>query len=209
MKLYDLGLSPNCLKVRAVIHELHLPVQMVQVDLFKGEAQTQEFLSKNPNGKVPVYEEGPFVLWESNAIIKHLAQKSPQQHLLPASPEGRALVDQWLSWQASHFYPPIVQLAVEKIFKPMGDKEPDLNALKIANQEFVKYAKVLDAQLKGKNFVLGQLTVVDFSLAASLYMRNQLNLNLSSYTHLNNWLSQVERRPSWIKALPKELEQAN
>ncbi|HEY0095738.1 MAG TPA: glutathione S-transferase N-terminal domain-containing protein, partial [Archangium sp.] len=69
MKLYENPLSSAALKVRAVIHELGLPVTLVSVDMMKGEHKTPGFLAKNPNGKVPTLEDDGFLLWESNAIL--------------------------------------------------------------------------------------------------------------------------------------------
>src|SRR5688500_10368705 len=72
MKLYQFPLSPNCQKVVAIAHEVGLPLEIVNVDLFKGQARTPELLAKNPNGRVPVLEDDDFVLWESNAILGYV-----------------------------------------------------------------------------------------------------------------------------------------
>ncbi|MBL8945948.1 MAG: glutathione S-transferase N-terminal domain-containing protein, partial [Myxococcales bacterium] len=62
MRLHDFPYSPNCKKVRAVAYELDIPLDCVTVNLFDG-ARAPEFLAKNPNGRVPVLEDGDFVLW--------------------------------------------------------------------------------------------------------------------------------------------------
>lgn len=58
-------------------------------------------LAQNPNGLVPVIVDGDFVLWESNSIIRYLANKSAAHALLPTEPRGRAEVDRWIDWQAT------------------------------------------------------------------------------------------------------------
>jgi glutathione S-transferase len=65
MKLYQFPLSPNCQKVIALAYEVGVPLQTASVDLFKGEARAPALLAKNPNGKLPILEDGDFVLWES------------------------------------------------------------------------------------------------------------------------------------------------
>jgi len=60
-----------------------------------------EFLALNPNAMVPVIRDGAFVLWESNAICRYLAAKHGRLDLLPAEPEARAHVEQWMDWQAT------------------------------------------------------------------------------------------------------------
>lgn len=60
-----------------------------------------EFLALNPNGQIPVLIDGNFVLWESNAIIRYLANRYSSGNLLPAEPMARARVDQWIDWEGS------------------------------------------------------------------------------------------------------------
>jgi len=61
-----------------------------------------QFLALNPNAMVPVIKDGDFVLWESNSILRYLANQYHGQHLYPAEPRVRARVDQWMDWQATH-----------------------------------------------------------------------------------------------------------
>jgi glutathione S-transferase len=62
---------------------------------------TQAFLTLNPNGLVPVIEDSSGVLWESNTICRYLAAKAGRNDLLPDDPRNRALVEQWMDWQAT------------------------------------------------------------------------------------------------------------
>ncbi|HVZ32757.1 MAG TPA: glutathione S-transferase family protein, partial [Polyangiaceae bacterium] len=80
MKLYNADLSPNCLRVRAVIYELDLPVELIDVDL--RAAKPPGLLAANPNGKVPaLVDDDGFVLFESRAINGYLASKRPERDL--------------------------------------------------------------------------------------------------------------------------------
>lgn len=67
MKLYNAALSPNALRVRAVAKELGIELEIIDVDLRKGENKTASYLAMNPNGKVPVLVDDDLVLWESRA----------------------------------------------------------------------------------------------------------------------------------------------
>src|SRR5688572_130763 len=104
MKLYDFPFSPNCRKVRAVAYELGIELATSRVDILKGEQRAPAFLAKNPNAKVPVLEDGDFILWESTAIMRYLAAKSSSS-LLPTEPRAGAEVDRWLSWGLAHLQP--------------------------------------------------------------------------------------------------------
>ncbi len=74
MKLYNANFSPNALRVRAVVYELGIEVEKIEVDI-RGGNRTPEYLKLNPNGKVPVLVDGDTVIWESRAINAYLASK--------------------------------------------------------------------------------------------------------------------------------------
>jgi glutathione S-transferase len=85
--------SINVRKVLWTCAELDLRFEHVESD--------KKLLARNPNAMVPVIEDGDFVLWESNAICRYLAAKQPRATLLPAEPQARARVEQWMDWQAT------------------------------------------------------------------------------------------------------------
>ena len=94
MKLYNANFSPNALRVRAVAHELGVDLEIVQVDIRAGDNRAAEFLARNPNAKVPVLEDGNFVLWESRAICAYLADVFPEADLAPQTGQR----DQYYRW---------------------------------------------------------------------------------------------------------------
>ena len=85
--------SINVRKVLWTCAELDLPFEHVEKD--------DALLARNPNRMIPVIQDGDFVLWESNAICRYLAGKHPRSMLLPQDPQHRALVEQWMDWQAT------------------------------------------------------------------------------------------------------------
>src|SRR5579862_1624600 len=105
MRLYHHPLSSNAR--RAVMAALHLgtEVELVHVDLGKGEQRKPDYLKRNPNGKVPVLDDDGFLLWESCAIMQYLADRTPGQTLYPTELRARADVNRWLFWSAHHFSP--------------------------------------------------------------------------------------------------------
>ncbi|WP_178113386.1 glutathione S-transferase N-terminal domain-containing protein, partial [Pseudomonas yangonensis] len=76
-KVYGDYRSGNCYKVKLMLHLLGKPYEWVLIDILKGETQSEAFLAKNPNGKIPVLElDDGTCLWESNAILNYLADGS-------------------------------------------------------------------------------------------------------------------------------------
>lgn len=98
--LYQYPSSGNCYKIRLVMANLGLDYQSITIDILKGESRTPAFLSKNPNGRIPVLQIGDQYLPESNAAIWYLAEGSP---LIPDDRLQRAQVLQWMFFeQYSH-----------------------------------------------------------------------------------------------------------
>jgi glutathione S-transferase len=197
VKLYQFPLSPNCQKVVALAREVGLPLTLVNLALFKGEGKSPEMLAKNPNGRVPVLEDGDFVLWESNAILGYLASKADRADLAPALPRDRADVDRWLSWSVSHFAPAVRKVAFERIVKKLaGLGEPDEAMVKAGAAEFAVFAAVLDRSLEGKDYLCGRLTIADFAHAPYAALCETCGLALAPYPNVRRWLGRMLERES-------------
>ncbi|HEX9577337.1 MAG TPA: glutathione S-transferase family protein [Myxococcales bacterium] len=105
MDLYYGRMSGNSARAVFGLTEAGVPYRAHVVDTKAGENKSPAYLAVNPMGKIPALADGDFKLWESNAINWYAAEKSPQAHLLPASPEGRADVQRWLFFQSAHVSP--------------------------------------------------------------------------------------------------------
>src|SRR5688572_2434206 len=97
--------SINVQKVVWCADELGLEYERINAGGSYGINNTPEYLAKNPNGLVPVMEEGEFVLYESNAIVRYLSARYSGGALWPPDLRERADVDRWMDWQATSFTP--------------------------------------------------------------------------------------------------------
>src|SRR4051794_10360541 len=114
MRLYDVTGSPNCRKVRVAARELSLPLQLVPVSL--AGPRDAAYLAQNPSGKVPTFvDDDGFVLWESGAILIHLAEKRPERELFPVTTHRRANVLRWMFFAANHVQPWLSVLGQERL----------------------------------------------------------------------------------------------
>ena len=93
MRLFISPYSFNARRAVLAALELAAPVDLVTVDLAKGEQKSKDFLAMNPNGRVPVLDDAGFYLTESHAIMQYLADKTPGQTLYPAELRARADVN--------------------------------------------------------------------------------------------------------------------
>ncbi|MEZ5810515.1 MAG: glutathione S-transferase family protein [Rhizobiaceae bacterium] len=209
MKLYNANLSPNALRVRAVAHELDIDLEIVDVDVFKGENKTEAFLALNPNGKVPVLVDGDLVIWESRAINGYLSAMRPERGLHPEEPRKRAIVDQWSYWQAIHLGPALQRVTFERLLKPkFGMGDPDETAIEGQLKDIAQLLPVLNANLADKEWIAGDLSVADFAVASTFTYRDPAKISLADVPHVSGWISRLEARPSWKKAVAPLLDAA-
>lgn len=206
MRLYNSNSSPNALRVRAVAAELAVPLEIVEIDLRGGGNRTPEFLALNPNAKVPVLQDGDFVLWESRAICTYLAGLKPAAGLLPADPKSRAIVDQWSYWQAVHLSPVLQKLAFEVVLKEkFGMGSPDAAVVEAERKNVAQLLSVLEKGLEGKDWIAGSLSVADFYLASTFVLRGPSGISLDAYPNTAAWIARLEKRPSWQAAVEPTL----
>ncbi len=183
MRLYTFTITPNNRKVEAFVRHFDLDVEIHHVSFKDKETQSADYLAINPMGRVPALTDGDFKLWESNAILTYLATKFPATKALPTDPRGRADVDRWLHWQSCHLMPAMGALK-------MSD-EKDIGAV-------TPLLKVLDQQLRGKDYVLGSLTVVDFAIVAYLVTKMGRKLDYSECPSVAAWLTRMENLKGFV-----------
>jgi GST-like protein len=152
--------SPNPLKVALFLEEAGLPYEVVPVDTRKGEQHLPAFLKINPNAKTPAIVDGDAIVFDSNAILLYLAEKSGQ--FLPENtPAARAQMLSWLMFVATGIGPYSGQAVHFKHFAP----EPKEYAVNRYAFEAERHYAILDAQLAKHRYMLGDTyTLVDMAV---------------------------------------------
>jgi len=204
MKLYVLPPSPRALKVIALKNYLDLDCEMRLVDLRKGDQLTPEYIAMNPNHKMPVLEDNGFVLWESNAILFHLASKKPHSGLWPSDPKRQADVFRWLAWESAHWDSEACgAVGYEKVSKTvlgLGPAEPLF--VTRGEQNFNRFASVLNQSLKGREWLTGDdLTIADFSVGVWVPTAQLLGLPIERHTEIMRWYEGLASLPAWQASL--------
>ncbi|MDB5775828.1 MAG: glutathione S-transferase family protein [Herbaspirillum sp.] len=202
MKLYYCEtLNPR--KACAVARYLNSPVEFIRVNLAKGEHKTPEFLAINPNGKVPVLQDGDMTLWEANAIMCHLSNAA-DAHLWPQDAPRQVEIMRWLSWDAHHFTRHAGTLYFENIIKPMiGMGEPVAAAVDSATAFFRTNAAILDAHLGKRKFLVGDaLTIADFATAVTLPYADAAKIPLDEFPAIRRWHARLQELPAWREPFP-------
>ncbi|MFK0087895.1 glutathione S-transferase family protein [Pseudomonas sp. NPDC090755] len=171
--------SINVRKVLWTCAELNLPFEREDWGSGFESTHSEAFLALNPNAMVPVIQDGDFVLWESNSIIRYLASAYGGEHLYPAAPQARARVDQWMDWQATDLNDAWRYAFLSLVRQSPAHQDPQALAAACAN--WTRNMTILEQQLKRTGaYVSGQ----DFSLA-------DIPIGLS----VNRWMQTPLQRP--------------
>jgi len=202
--LYGHPVSSNSRKVHWALEELGLPYIYQTVDLMKGEHKGPAFLGKNPNGRVPVLDDQGIVLFESNAILWYLADRYGPGKIVPESAAQRALVHQWVSWQASDFGPAIMSPWLTLFYARVAGAPFDEAKLRHACEAAGRPLGILEGALN-KAYVAGDaFSIADIALAESFALCDAARIDTSSYPKLRAWLGRLSDRPAHVKTRPGE-----
>ncbi|QND51768.1 glutathione S-transferase [Phyllobacterium sp. 628] len=208
LQLYSLP-TPNGVKVSIMLEELGLPYEVHLVDIGKNESWTPEFLSLNPNGKIPaiIDPDGPggkpLPLFESGAILLYLAEKTGK--FLPADPALRYQTIQWVFFQMAAIGPMFGQVGF--FHKFAGREYEDKRPLQRYANESKRLLGVLETQLEGRQWIMGdEYTIAD--IATLGWVRNLVGFygagDLVDYASLKNvpvWLERCLARPAVQRGL--------
>ena len=204
MKLYIFPPSSRALAAVALSDHLALDCELRPIDLGRGDQLTPEYLALNPNRKMPTLEDAGFVVWESNAILFHMAAKRPERGLWPSDLKGQADVVRWLAWESAHWDAESCgMVAYEKSSKAvLGLGSPDPAFIKRGEQNFARFAAVLDGALKGKTWLVGErLTIADFSIGGFVPSAERLGLPVGNFPEIVRWYEGLAALPAWRDAV--------
>ncbi len=203
LKLYEFP-PTRSLRVRWVLQEMQLDFESIFVNLPAREHHAAEFLKINPAAKIPVLVDGDLVLIESVAIVLYLADKYPEKGFTPASVAERGLMTQWLLFAATELEQPLWRIARHtRLYPPARRIAAEIPN---ARQDFQEMAKVLDAHLQNRQFVVGeQASVADFVVAYTLDWANELAL-LEDFPRLSEYLETMYARPRAAPRLTHAME---
>ena len=192
-RLYDYLPSGNGYKVRIVLRELGLPHELVEVDILKGGSRTQEFLAKNPNGRIPVLEiPDKGFLSESHAIMSYLAEGSA---LVPEDPLDRARMWQWLCFEQYNLEPNVATVrfwlhSLHKTEAELGEKLTDKRRLGFGALD------VLERGLADRGYlVANRYTLADIGLYAYTHVAEEGGFPLERYPAIRAWCARIAARP--------------
>jgi glutathione S-transferase len=192
--------SSNVMKVLWGLGELGLTFERIDVGGSFGKTDTPDYLAMNPTGLVPTLQEGDFTLWESNVILRYLAQvHAAGSALWPTDPRTRANIDRWMDAQQTVLNRPMGGVFWGLVRTP-PDKR-DLKAVETAIGETARAWRMIDAKLQVHDFIAG----ADFTLcnipwgvhAHRWFGMDYLGLTRPEMPALRAWYDRLCARPAY------------
>jgi glutathione S-transferase len=204
--LYSMQRSGNSYKVRLALARLGIPYKLVEVDILQGASRTPEFLTKNPNGQIPLLEVAPGrYLAESNAILWYLAGGTV---LAPEDRIGRAEALQWMFFE-QHSLEPNIGTAYFWLCLVKGGRELQSHSLENWMENGHRALGVMDQHLSTHDyFAAGHYTVADIALYAYTHLAHECDFELAPYPAVRRWLTRIAAEPGHVPMLQPQAAEA-
>jgi glutathione S-transferase len=195
MHLFDHLDSGNGYKVRLVLAQLGQRYDWTELDIEAGMTHTPEFLSRNPNGRVPTLElDDGTNLAESNAILWYLAEGSP---LVPPDRLGRAQVLQWMFFEQYSHEPYVA--TPRYIVRHLSPDHPRRAELPDRLARGRSALGVMESHLATRKFFVAErYTIADIALYAYTHVAPDGGHDLGPYGRINEWLARVAEQPGHV-----------
>jgi glutathione S-transferase len=202
LRLYDFLPSGNGYKIRLLLTQMGMPFERVEVNITKGESRTPEFLSKNPNGRIPVLEvEAGKYLAESNAIMVYLSEGT---EFLPYDRFLRAQVLQWLFFEQYSHEP---YIATSRFWiSILGKAQEYHEAIEQKREPGYAALRTMEKHLSNRTFLVGErYTIADISLFAYTHVADEGGFDLTQFPAIQAWIERVKAESRYI-SITEELK---
>ena len=198
IKVYGDPGSGSLRRVTTAANTMGVNIQRVNIDLFKGESHTPEFLQLNPHGLTPVLQDGDTVIWEASAINLYLAEKA-NSNLLGRTQAERFEVLQWMFWSGEQWRIFSTLLFNEWAGAALMGKRHTEAIVELATTNIRNAAAVLNSHLETRNFIVGDaLTLADIDIAAPFSQYKRTGAPFDEFPNLIAWQERLlQTVPAW------------
>jgi glutathione S-transferase len=201
-RLYHQPLSPFCRKIRLVLAEKKLDVELIEE---KHWERRMDYLRQNPSGKVPMLKTDGLTLSDSVAIFEYLEEKHPSPPLLPSSAADKAEARRLSAFFDDKFHHEVtVNLLYERVNKQLAKQGyPDSEKIKNGTRNIKYHIEYLDWLIEQRRWLAGDhMSIADFAAAAQLSSLDYIGLvDWSRSENMKIWYSKIKSRPAFRSIL--------
>jgi glutathione S-transferase len=197
----------------AVIAELGIPYDRVELNISAGDTHKSEFLKVNPNGKVPVIVHEGTAIWESSAITMYLGEIfGVDAQLYPAPGPQRGEAMKWIAWANV-----TLAEAANRLFQslpPEQQGDPATNAdekvtaeqrsaiaMAQAQADLADRLSILNSGLEGRSFLIGDYSLADTHLQGIVGWLSWMPVDMAPFPNVTEWLKRCYERPAIAKLM--------
>lgn len=200
LKLWGRNNSVNVQKAIWCLEELKEPYERIDAGMQYGVVNEPRFRELNPNGLVPVIEDGDAVIWESNAIVRYLGAKYGRGTLWAEDPATRAQSDKWMDWCATVYWPPMREVFWGLVRTPPAKR--NLELIETSRKKAGEILKILDAALAGRDYIAGsQLTIGDIPLGCISWRWFGIDMERPAFPNVEAWFARLAAREAFKKSV--------
>lgn len=202
-KIWGRASSVNVQKVLWALAELERPFERVDAGGRYGVVDTDTFARMNPMRRVPVLQDGDFILWESNTILRYLGAETV---LMPADAKARSVVDQWMEFTTSTLQPAFIGIFWQLVRTAEADRSPETIAKTRA--EFQSALAILDERLASEAFLGGAtFGLADIAAGSLTYRATDLDLVPEQLGNVRRWIADIAARPGYREHIATSYEE--
>ncbi len=201
LKIWGRKNSSNVRKVLWCAQELGLAYESIDAGGAFGLVDEPHYRAMNPNGRIPVIQDGDLVLWESNAIVRYLAARyAANSDWYPADPGRRAEADKWMDWTSTSLAEPFRHL-FWGILRTPPDQQ-DWVAINAAHKACAHLMSIADQVLAHQPYLSGQAPGMgDIPLGSFAYAWFEMPIERPEMRHLRAWYERLQERPAYQAAV--------
>jgi len=206
LRLYHVPLSPFCRKVRLVLAEKKMDVELIEERYWE---QSTEFLRRNPAGKVPILRHEGALLTESTPICEYIEELNPEPSLIPKDAKARYEMRRLVSWFDDKFHHEVTSnLLYERVNKKVsGQGFPDSKNIKEGARKIKYHLDYMAWLLEHRRWLAGDtMTLADFAAAAHLSSLDYISdVDWNRSKVVKDWYAKIKSRPAFLNILPDQV----
>lgn len=207
LKIWGRTTSVNVQKVMFAVGELGVEHQRFDFGGQFGGLDTPEYGLLNPNRLVPTIDDNGFVLWESNAIVRHLAQRYGRGTLSPADEMTFAKADSWMDWSLTTMYSDIIGTCFLQLIRTPA-AERNVKAVNEAAKRAGEKLGTLNQQLHGRQYIIGdQVSIADVAVGTLMFRYFNLPIQRPKLANVESWYQRLSRRPAYQQHVMVDFQQ--
>ncbi|CAN6561462.1 unnamed protein product [Malus baccata var. baccata] len=209
IKVHGNVISTAAMRVFATLYEKDIEFELVPIDMRAGEHKKEPFISLNPFGQVPAFEDGDLKLFESRAITQYIAHEYADKGtpLVIRDSKKMAIISLWSEVEAQKFDPAATKLTYELAIKPMFKMTTDAAVVEENEAKLAVVLDVYETRLAQSKYLAGEsFTLADLHHLPTIHylMGTQSKKLFESRPHVLAWVADITARPAWNKVVAQQ-----